>query len=273
MPGYLHKANDWARSLAGGLVGARPRGTLPGALILGAQKAGTTSLFAFLAQHPGVSVSENKEVHFFDNAFGRGERWYRERFPDPKPGQVTIEASPYYLFHPLVPERAAGLVPSAKLIVLLREPVSRAFSHYQHEVESGRETLSFEDAVARESERLGDSAERLARGETERSFEHQNFSYVSRGFYAEQIERWLKQYPRSAMLILKAEDMFKAAQEAFDRVCAFLEIAAAPILDAEPRHKRDYEPLSPATREQLSSIFEEPNRRLAELTGISWDAR
>jgi len=140
-------------------------------------------------------------------------------------------------------------------------------------VESGRETLSFEDAVARESERLGDSAERLARGEIERSFEHQNFSYVSRGFYAEQIERWLKQYPRSAMLILKAEDMFKAAQEAFDRVCAFLEIAAAPILDAEPRHKRDYEPLSPATREQLSSIFEEPNRRLAELTGISWDAR
>jgi hypothetical protein len=256
---------------ASGRLGLSPAGALPDVLIIGAQKAGTTSLFEYLAQHPSISVSLTKEVHFFDNAFGRGEAWYRRRFPPRQDSKLVVEASPYYLFHPLAPERAAGMLPSARLIALLREPVARAFSHYQHEVAQGRETLSFDEAVAAEPERLGDSEKHLARGEIARSFEHQNYSYLARGFYAAQIERWLEHFPASQMLVLKAEDLFASPQSAFERVCDFLGLPRFQLRDASPRYQRSYAPLSDATRERLARLYEEPNRRLAELTGISWE--
>ena len=258
---------------AGSAIVSRLRGFggLPDAMIIGAQKAGTTSLFDYLAQHPDVAPSRTKEVRYFDVAYDKGEQWYRQRFPRRRPGKVILEASPYYLFHPLAPKRAARLLPSARLIVLLREPVSRAFSHYQHQVDWGRETLSFEEAVSAEPERLGDSEQRLAIGEIERSFEHQHFSYLSRGFYAPQIERWAAHYPASSMLILKAEDMFKSPQKALDRVCEFLGLAEFRLPDASPRHQRDYAPLAADVRETLSRRFEESNRRVKELTGINWE--
>lgn len=185
-----------------------PPGELPDVLIIGAQKAGTTSLFYYLAQHPGVSASRTKEVHYFDNAYDKGETWYRRHFERRRGTEIFVEASPYYLYHPLAPARASALLPKAKLIVLLREPVSRAFSHYHHERARGFEPLSFEEAMNTEPQRLADSDARLARGEIGRSFEHQHFSYRSRGLYADQIERWLECFPASAFLFLKAEAMF-----------------------------------------------------------------
>src|SRR6266480_7948081 len=129
---------------------------LPDFLILGAQKAGTTALYAYLRQHPEITGPSWKEVSFFDRHYARGEAWYRGNFPNSlrARGKLVGEASPSYLFHPLAPERVAGLVPEAKLIALVRNPVDRAYSHYQHEVALGREPLSFEDAVAAEYERL-----------------------------------------------------------------------------------------------------------------------
>src|SRR5579885_2674785 len=127
---------------------------LPDFIIIGTQRGGTTSLYAYLGQHPQIAPAVIKEVHFFDNNYERGVGWYRTQFPflieksiAKNIGQqnfITGEASPYYLFHPHVPERAAKVVPGAKLIVLLRNPIDRAYSHYYHEVELGHEKLSFE---------------------------------------------------------------------------------------------------------------------------------
>ena len=247
-----------------------PPGELPDVLIIGAQKAGTTSLFYYLAQHPGVSASRTKEVHYFDNAYDKGETWYRRHFERRHGPEIFVEASPYYLYHPLAPGRASALLPKAKLIVLLREPVSRAFSHYHHERARGFEPLSFEEAMNTEPQRLGDSDTRLARGEIGRSFEHQHFSYRSRGLYADQIERWLEHFPASAFLFLKAEAMFASPQPVFDRVCDFLGLPRVVLADPAPRHQRSYPPLPERTREELGRFYEEPNLRLAELTGISW---
>src|SRR5436189_26280 len=122
---------------------------LPDFLILGAQKAGTTALYAYLRWHPQVTGPSFKEVSFFDRHYARGERWYRAHLPVRRRA-VVGEASPSYLFHPLAPERVARMLPEARLIALLRNPVDRAFSHYQHEVALGREQLSFEDALAGE---------------------------------------------------------------------------------------------------------------------------
>jgi hypothetical protein len=271
--GVLQRVKSGTRKIARWLATGstlRQPGELPDALIIGAQKAGTTSLFSYLAQHPDVSVSRAKEVHYFDNAFDKGENWYRSHFERGRGDEVFIEASPYYLYHPLAPARSSALLPRAKLIVLLREPVARALSHYQHVVDHGFEPLSFEEAIASETRRLGGSEERLARGQIARSLEHQRYSYRSRGLYAYQIERWLEYFPASAFLFLKAEEMFASPQPVFDRVCDFLGVPTVAIPDSKPRHQRSYPPMAEGVREELSRFYAEPNRRVAELTGIEW---
>src|SRR5437899_5084217 len=104
---------------------ARP---LPDFLIIGAQKAGTTALYAYLRRHPNVTGPPWKEVSFFDRHYARGERWYRGNFPNVllTRGRLVGEAGPSYLFHPLAPDRIAALVPRARLITLVRDPVDRA---------------------------------------------------------------------------------------------------------------------------------------------------
>jgi hypothetical protein len=107
---------------------------LPAFIIVGTQKGGTSSLYSYLCTHPEVWPATKKEVHFFDNHFSETEEWYRSHFPSrlklKLTGRITGEASPYYLFHPLAPRRMADVAPKAKLIMLLRNPVKRAISHY-----------------------------------------------------------------------------------------------------------------------------------------------
>src|SRR5690606_20854753 len=143
---------------------------LPDFIILGAQKAGTTTIYDNLVKHPDVKPCDIKEVHFFDRNWLKAANWYRAHFPlrtgkeaDGNPGKwITGDGSPYYLFHPQVPARVKQICPSSRLIVILREPVERAYSHYQHEKRKDREPLSFEDAIATEEQRLVGEAEKLA---------------------------------------------------------------------------------------------------------------
>src|ERR1700730_9070734 len=136
---------------------------LPDFLIIGTQRGGTTSLFHYLEAHPCVRPAVNKDLHFFDRKYNKGLAWYRGHFPTRVERYyaqkirgrafLTGEASPSYLFHPHTPGRVAQAVPHVKLIVLLRNPVTRAYSQYHHAVELGHETLSFEDAIRGEEER------------------------------------------------------------------------------------------------------------------------
>jgi Sulfotransferase domain len=136
---------------------------LPDFLILGAQKAGTTALYAYLRRHPAITGPSWKEVSYFDRHYARGEAWYRGNFPNRLRARDKLvgEASPSYLFHPLGPERARALVPEARLVALVRNPIDRALSHYHHEVALGRERLSFEEALEAEERRLLGEDERL----------------------------------------------------------------------------------------------------------------
>jgi hypothetical protein len=164
---------------------------LPHFLVLGAQKAGTTALYAYLRWHPAITGPSWKEVSFFDRHWWRGPAWYRGQFPLRSGTRLVGEASPSYLFHPLAPERVGALVPDARLVALLRDPVARAYSHYQHEVALGREPLSFEDALAAEPERTRGEEARLVADARAFSRAWWDHTYVARGLYAEQLERWL----------------------------------------------------------------------------------
>ena len=226
-----------------------------------------------------------KEVHFFDLQFDRGERWYRSVFPQRRtlarpsgpsgrPRAITGEASPYYLFHPLAAQRAAQVSPQSRLIVLLRDPVARAWSHYRHEVAAGRESLSFEAAIAAEPERLRGADEAVrSNGSEELRRRHRNCSYVSRGRYAEQLAPWLRVFPREQLLILRAEDLFADPAATWSQVLSFL--------DLPPHRPREFAvhnlgpggDLPAPARAALEDLYREPDRDLVELLGaeFEWD--
>jgi len=253
---------------------ARP---LPDALIIGAQKAGTTALYAYLRWHPQVLGPSWKEVNYFDRHYRRGERWYRGHFPnklrlrrvrDP----IVAEASTGYLFHPLGPERVKALIPRARLIALVRDPVDRAYSHYQHEVALGRERLSFEAAIDREDERMDGELERMLADPGYFSYAWWNYTYLARGRYAEQLQRWFEVFSREQLLIVPMDDLRDAPRETYARVLDH--IGARPHeLDDYPRiFSREYSDMSPETRSRLSEYYAEPNRRLYALLGreLEW---
>jgi Sulfotransferase domain len=215
-----------------------------------------------------------KEVSFFDRHYGRGVGWYRGHFPLRSGGRIVGEASPGYLFHPLAPERVREIVPDARLIVLLRDPVDRALSHYHHEVALGREPLSFEEALDAEPERTHGEEERIARDVGYFSHAWWDYTYVARGRYAEQLERWLAVFRRDQLLVVATEELAADTAGTYRRVLEFIG-ASARDLDEYPRvYKQEYAELTPETRQRLAREFAAPNRRLYELLGrdFGWTA-
>lgn len=237
---------------------------LPGFIIIGAQRCGTTSLYNYLIDHPGVGAATRKEVHYFDLYYDKGLDWYLTNFPEREAAAVTGEASPYYLFHPHAPRRVWQTMPHVKLIVLLRDPVDRAFSHFHHEVRLQRETLSFEEALATENERLRGEVDKILANENYHSFNHRHFSYLSRGVYADQLSAWTGLFPRDQMLLLRSEDLYKDPFAAFSRVTRFLGLPAHRPARMEKHNELTYQPMNPATKASLRKSFLSHNQRLRE---------
>jgi hypothetical protein len=253
---------------------ARLRAT-PDFLIVGAQRAGTTSLYRYLAEHPAVAPPVRKEIQYFSLHHERGDQWYRSHFPLAGRGRKTFEATPYYLFHPAAPARASATVPGAKIIALVRDPVARAFSQWQHNASRGLEHLGFEAALDAEAERLAGEEERLAADTSYRSDAHRLWSYMARGRYADQLERWLAHYPRERILVLRSEDLYEHPGPTYARSLEFLGLPAID-LDAYPRYTRRASTarITDGARRRLVSYFRPHNERLAALLGekVWWES-
>ncbi len=244
---------------------------LPDFLLIGAQKAGTTSLYNYLVQHPRVFPVYRKEVHYFDIGYRRGPGWYRSFFPTQREVEehaaLTGEASPYYLFHPQAPARVHQDVPGAKLIVLMRNPVDRAYSHYQHEVRKGEETLSFLEAIDREEERLSGETERLTADGSYYSQAHRSFSYLARGRYLEQLTPWIERFGRERLLLLPSKRMYAEPQAVLAEVCDFLGLDPFAGTETRPHNDFRYGAMEPAERERLVRYFRPHNEALYEVLG------
>lgn len=236
-------------------------------------KCGTTALYEYIIQHPDVEGSLTKEVHFFDRRYTRGLSWYRRHFPFKSrlKGKLTGEASPYYLFHPAVARRIKETLPAVKLIALLRNPVDRAYSHYHHTKRKGFETLSFEEALACEEERMGDARTRLVADAHYHDSQFQAYSYVTRGLYAEQLERYYDVFDQEQIYVIKSEDLFEDAQAVVNGVAAFLGLSPFPLSDASPRNKAGYRREVTGMHQQLAEQFRPHNERLYKLLGRSFD--
>ncbi len=254
------------------LLTARYR-VLPDFFLIGAQKGGSTSFYDYIVLHPDVVENYKKAPSYFDHNYHEGENWYRSHFPprwrlQKKGKEVLIgDASQDTMYHPLAPQRVANLIPDVKLIVLLRNPVYRAFSHFQHRKRLGYETLSFEEAVCQEPERLAEPTAQLLRGEKYNTYHFFGYSYLARGLYAEQLKRWFKYFPREQFLIIRSEDFFTDTVKQYHRVLQFLKLSNWTPAEFRNSNPGNYELISEEMRKYLEEYFCEPNEELFELLG------
>lgn len=262
---------------------------LPDFLIIGTQRGGTTSLFHYLETHPCIKAVNTKDTHFFDKKYSKGLAWYRGHFPtllEKAYAQrvlnrafVTGEASASYLFHPHTPKRVVQVLPFVKLIVLLRNPVDRAYSQFYHAIELGHETLSFKEAIDLEEERTGQEREKTLKDEHYYSHIYKHLSYLSRGIYFEQLQAWMNLFPREQFLVLKSEDFYADPAAILKEVLTFLNV---PVVESQLRkqeykqyNNNTYSKMDPVLRKRLLEYFEPHNARLYEYLGVNfgWENR
>lgn len=249
----------------------------PGFVMIGAQRCGTTTLFRALMAHPQVvRPAFHKGINFFDLNYYRGLTWYRGHFPVSgiaqaatarHGGPVSFEASGYYLYHPFALERMAHDLPTVKLVVMLRDPVERAYSAYRHEYARGYEWESFERALELEDDRLIGEFDRMRSDMTYESFPHRHHSYRHRGHYAEQLERAFRLFPPGQVHVMDSEMFFAQPQQEYQRLLAFLGLAPFRAADFGRHNARPGVALAPGTRRMLEEHFAPHNERLAALLG------
>jgi hypothetical protein len=281
-PGRLatEAARHGVRAVGSATASFRPG---PDLLVVGAKRAGTTSLWHYLRQHPGFlplypAAEHLKGLYYFDVHYDRGERWYRSHFFTAawrahrarELGHPTVaaEASPYYLFHPLAAARAHELLPGARVVVLLRDPVERAYSHWK-ERSRHTESLTFAEALLAEPLRTAGEERRLVEDPTAVSFAHRHQTYVAQGCYSTPLRRWFDAYGRDRVEVVVAEELFARPQSVVERLWGQFGLPAQPLTDVSAHNAAPSPDMDPAVRRQLRKFFLPEVARLELLLGRS----
>lgn len=266
-----------SRAVGRATAGAR---MTPGFLIVGAQRCGTTSMYKAITQHPAVLPAVlHKGAHYFDTGYDRGPAWYRGHFPllatarrlerETGTRPLTGESSPYYSFHPLAGERIARDLPEVRLIMLVRDPVERAYSAHAHESPRGFETEPFERALELEPERLAGEEERLRADPHYRSHHHQHHAYVTRGQYVDQLERLAGLVGRDRLHLVDSDEFFTRPEEVYAGVLDFLGLPAWRPESFEKHNARPRASMPAPLRTRLEEHFAPYDARLAEWWGTT----
>ena len=236
-------------------------------VIAGAMKCGTTALDAYLRQHPDIGMADIKEVHFFDrDEYFRGRRppyaLYHSHFMHVRSRKLWGEATPRYMFLQSAPARLREYNPAMKMIVILRNPIERAYSHWNMGRTRFSDATPFGEAIRRPQEwGLVSEKEKWA-----------GLTYVSRGFYATQLERVWETFPKSQTLVLRSEALRSNPLPVLNEICRFLEIP--PFAQVENREAYAGQYAAPMNRpdwEFLKQTFEPDIKKLEQLLG--WDCR
>jgi len=269
---------------------------VPSFIIIGAARAGTTSLYAYLNSHPNVLPAAKKETVFFNYAYHSNLDWYKMYFPTISEREkikkqkgiqrvITGEATPSYLIDPLVPKRISEMLPNVKLIVLLRNPIERALSHYHHNVFFGIEKLPFDQAIKKEPERINKSFEELKNEEINfnvnsisyffkimrfKTKNYFNFSYLETGKYYEHLKNWLDMFPKNQLLIIQSEDFFDNTKNIFRQVQDFLDLPYYDLGHYRPHWEIKHQPMKDNLRKSLKEYFEPYNSKLYKYLGTDF---
>lgn len=234
-------------------------------VISGTQKGGTTALDFYLRNHPQICMAKIKEVHFFDN-----EERFKDGHPDydlyhsafePNPSHKLLgETTPIYMYWHDAPKRIWQYNPGMKHIVLLRNPIDRAYSHWNMERSRSADALSFWNAIRLEAQRCREVL----------PLQHRVYSYLDRGFYSEQLRRLWMFFSQEQVLVLRNEDLKMKLNDTLRKVSDFLEIDEFMNVEPMDVHSRPYQaPMSPQEKEFLHTVFEYEIRLLERMLG--WD--
>ena len=277
-------ANVSTRAAALATVSQRPT---PDFLITGTKRGGTTSLYNYLLMHPGVlglfpqsRGKKSTDWFFADNT--RSEAWYRSHFHTERHraqladqlgyAPVGGEASPYYVWDPRIAPKVKALAPEVKSIFLVRDPVERAWSHYQERTQNGVEPLSFADALDAEERRLAGEPERMAADPGYHSTAHDWYSYRSRGVYLPQLQNWLQHFDAHQVLVVRSEDMYADVQGVVDRVSDFLGLGHSTLPTTKPFNASHHKSSVPEPiRSELARFYAPHNAALESFVGQTFD--
>lgn len=207
--------------------------SLPDFMIIGEMKCGTTSLWDILDRHPQIAFPSEKELHYFDRRMELGNSWYASRFSGAGQSQICGEATPDYLFCEGACERIRDAIPTVKLVVVLRDPTARAWSHYWHNVRRGRELLSFGQAIEQEGNRIG-AGDAVSRA---------HFAYVTRGHYIRRLRVFENAFGRDRLCVVFLEDLIANPETVIAGVCRHLGLYAdrqVLVHKAPQRNRADY---------------------------------
>ena len=229
---------------------------LPSFLILGGSRSGNTSLFAYLTEHPNIMPGSLKAFFFFQYFTNNKTSFYRSQFPIKRKNLITCDSTSSYFVHPLIPARVHKLLPSAKLIVVLRNPVERAYSEFHYTVTLGSElTENFEDVIKSELKRIeiGNKKPELKIENT--NYNHFAFSHLRDGLYVQHLERWLKFFPNEQLLVLHTKDLSTNFDNTLAKTFEFLNLPKYQIENRIEKNKIDkIRPLSGHERNIYKNI-------------------
>ena len=261
---------------------AGPSHVLPDFYILGGQKCGTTSMFMYLTRHPAILSPNAKDIRFFDKYFFKGVNWYRINFPTKSTKSslnknfkrvLTGEGTERYFDHPHAAERIKEVTPNAKFIILLRNPITRAFSHHTRVRNNNRESLTFKDAFLNESKRTKEDYNKIFSDPFYYADSYFTYSYFERGIYVDKIKHWMEIFPKEQFLIIQSEEFFSDPSKIYNQVLDFLGVENFDLDQYEQFRKQDYSEskLPVDTHKKLADYFKPHNQRLYEFLGRKFD--
>ncbi|NEP43496.1 MAG: sulfotransferase family 2 domain-containing protein, partial [Okeania sp. SIO2H7] len=235
----------------------------PDFLVIGTAKGGTTSLYSYLSEHPQILPAIKKEVRFWSRYFSKEIDWYLAHFPriPEKANFLTGEATPSYLNTREVPTRLFDRFPKIKLIAILRNPVSRTVSNYNHEVRLNQEYRSFEKVITTQIEKFM----------SDRNPWNDTSSYITHGLYVEFLKHWMSIFPREQFLILKSEDFYIDPAATMKEVFNFLELPDYKLKNYKKLNSGSYDDISESLRRKLSDFFRPYNQELEDYLGMTFN--
>jgi len=259
---------------------------LPNFIIIGAGRAGTTALYSYLIQHPDIFSAYTEkndpvgDLHFFEYMISNKIDWYKSHFPtqftrsyhERKNSFITGEFTSTYMYHPDVPRRIFNLLPKIKLIVILRNPIDKAYSTYQQQFQFEEYTTSFEDTIDAEFRRMKLNKDIPLLNSSNPDFENSvAHNIIRHGIYADYLEHWLEIFTKKQMLILNSVDLKKSTKKTLHQVFNFLNIPNYDITDISPVNIGKYPPIDRSTRKRLIEFYKPHNQRLNKLLGTNFD--
>lgn len=241
---------------------------LPNYIVIGETKCGTTSLYKYLLKHPNIQDTfgngegydetyRTKELRFFDKFYGRGIEWYKSLFPDPKPGYITGEATPMYMYRTLVARRISEHVPNVKLIVVLRDPVDRFISQFYHNFKW----------VPGFAERYPNIKVYL------NTVIDPDYYILEKGMYYYSLLKWMVYFRKEQFFVFSSEEMFSHPQLAYNKLVKFLGLNDFEVNEFKKFRVNEYSTVEPEIIEELTEFYRLSNQKLFTLVGKEFNWR